>query len=165
MAVALGSAATQAGPGHERALARSKQVDSEAVEALDAIPVEGTIVITNDLAFDERTAGHLPLMNSWAPAVHGHQFWANNFMHDLGCPDVGWRFQQQERFWREPVGPWQAGFLERDRIGWILQRKDLPRLDLSRWRKVSVVFENEKYLVARVLGDSEAIGGGGGVNR
>lgn len=150
-------------PGHQLALKEAKTVERPAIEALRVIPLHDGVVLTNELSFDAHTSRHLPLLNTWAPAVFGHQFWANDFMFNLDAPDLVQRFREQERFWNESPGDWGSGFLEREQISWILQRKDLPGPDLRRWGAVRVVFENDDYRVARVLAvfDRRNVGRGG----
>lgn len=149
--VFVGSAIFATVSSHTKLLRTSKVVERAAVDALRSIPVEGSVILTNELAFDERTASHLPLMNAWAPAVFGQQFWANDFMYNLQYHDVAWRFRQQERFWREPPTNWHETFVLRQGITHILQRRDLGGPDLASFSVVRIVFENERYRVGEVL--------------
>jgi hypothetical protein len=138
----------RAGPDHAQLMAKSKVVDAAAIEALLHIPVHNTITMTNELAYDRET--HLPYMNAWAPALYGHQFWVADFMFDLHYPDIVPRFRAWKRFWNTTASPWHGQLLERENIGWILERKNQGALDPGTMRGVELVFENDKYRVFRI---------------
>jgi hypothetical protein len=139
----------RADPNYAQFTARSKVVDAAAVEALLHIPVHNTITMTNELAYDREKAPYLPYMNAWAPALHGHQFWVADFMFDLHYPDIVRRFRAWKRFWNATASPWHEQLLEREGIGWILEKKNESLLDPGTIRGVELVFENEKYRVFR----------------
>jgi hypothetical protein len=144
------SIVVRVGPDHAQLMARSKVVDAAAIEALLRIPVHNTITMTNELAYDREKAPYLPYMNAWAPALFGHQFWVADFMFDLHYPDIVPRFRAWKQFWNTTASPWHEQLLERENIGWILEKKNQDALDPGTMRGVELAFENDKYRVFRI---------------
>lgn len=152
VALFVANEAWRSGPGRTQETAKAKEIDPAAIEALRAIPVRGSVVFTNELAYDAEKAPHLAFMNAWMPALLGHQFWANDFMYDLHYANVADRYGKARRFWNEPLSPWHAEFLAREGIGWIVERKGMGGPRLEEWEAVTVVLDNARYRVARVKG-------------
>lgn len=149
VATALVSSALLSGPRFRTALDRSKRVEPNAIRALERIPVDGTVVLTNDLAYDEDLAPQHPLMNSWAPALFGHQFWVADFMFDLHYPGLEERFLAWTWFWETPASVGHGELMRREKIDWILERRARGALDPSEIDGVQLVYENPTYRVFR----------------
>lgn len=82
-----------------------KEVSADALATLRALPPDGGSVLTNDLAWDDASELHLPLLNIWAPAVSGHQFWASAFMFTFQHPDSGDRLARVQWFFSSAATP------------------------------------------------------------
>jgi hypothetical protein len=124
----------------------------DATAALSAIPVKGAIIVTNEIRYADDGERHLPLMNAWAPAVFGHQFWASNFMFGtFGHPDASRRLHELKRFWDSEYFTRQCQFLRREQITHLLVRADLlsgPVVEESEcWR---TRYKKGKYVVQEV---------------
>jgi hypothetical protein len=111
------SMAIQAGPSHWRQASQQKIVDSSAIEALTKIPVQKTITMTNELAYDRILVPYHPYLNPWAPALFGHQFWVADFMFDLHYDNIIPRFRAWKCFWNTPASQWHKELLLTEEIG------------------------------------------------
>jgi hypothetical protein len=105
-------------------LFRAKEVDPAARNVLRAIPADAHAVITNDLAWDDVQERHLPLLNIWAPAVSGRQFWASAFMFTFQHPDAPERLQRIAWFFSPSTAPRdRLAFAQKAGIDYVFLRK------------------------------------------
>lgn len=149
LTIAVGMSVFNATIGHATNINRSKLVNIEASEALRRIPVNGAVIMTNDLAYDEKSAPHLPMMNAWAPALYGHQLWASNFMYSLQYQDLIERYDSFNKFWSVPYGPWHDRFLDEHNIEWLLEKKHEVLALEDRVGIFDLIYENDGYRVYR----------------
>jgi hypothetical protein len=132
-------------------------VPPDATAALSTIPVKGAIIVTNEIRYGDNVERHLPMMNAWAPAVFGHQFWASNFMFGtFGHPDASRRLHELKAFWDSGDFTRQCQFLRREHITHLLVRVDLlsgPVMEDSEcWR---TLYKNGTYVVQEVYRDGK----------
>lgn len=150
VAGALGAAA---GPSP----ATTKRVSADAVAALGSIPVDGSLLLSNDCSYDPVVERHLPLMNAWAPALFGHRFWACDFMfnNNFAADDASARLQKSASFWASSFGSEEHAFLVERRITHLLL--DLravgadairSKLDSTSW--LQTAYRGEEYAVYEV---------------
>ena len=138
---------------------RWKIIPSSTVQALQAMPVRSTVILTNDCAYDAHVERHLPLMNAALPSLFGHQFWACNLMfnNNFAATDAVSRLERQGWFWRTPPGADHLAFLRQAGITHLLVARRLDRNGLierqfsaQEWIAREVV--NTEYVVLRVTG-------------
>jgi len=120
--------------------------NTEIAEALRAIPLEGSVLVTNDFRY--RTAsGIRELRQFQLTAVYGHQCYASVFSYGhAGHPEAAARFEQQRRFRRTQ---WDSGLIKNARqYGWthLLLDRSAPAPDSV---PLPLVFENDGYRVYR----------------
>jgi hypothetical protein len=149
-AVFVSASLHAAGPGRRAERARQLLVAPDLVAALAVIPLDGTTILTNDLAYDRVNAPHQPLVHPTLAALHGHQFWAADFMFDLHYPNVAERFHAWRRFWETPSSTWHRELLAQEEIEWILERRQQSRADPLLLDGVTLVLLNDTYRVLRV---------------
>ena len=137
--------------------AQMKVVTSSTAQALAVIPVVGSVILTNECAYDRKVELHMPLMNAAMSAVYGHQFWACNFMfgNNFAAPDAPERLDRIKWFWREKIGGDHYRFLLDNSISHLLWQKDSTlgkasptMLDSVPW--IQKEYENEAFLVYKV---------------
>ncbi len=108
-------------------LGRAKEVDPAARTVLRAIPNDAHAVLTNDLAWDDTRERHLPLLNIWAPAVSGRQFWASAFMFTFQHPDAPERLQRIAWFFSPSTTPRdRLAFAQDAGIDYVFLRRTKP---------------------------------------
>lgn len=127
-----------------------KEVAPDARIVLRAIPAEARAVLTNDLAWDDRAERHLPLLNIWAPAVSGRQFWASAFMFTFQHPDAAERLQTVNRFFAPSTSPATRLAIARHHgIDFVFLRRDLaPAWSSEGWSPVAKSGRYELYSIA-----------------
>ena len=109
-----------------------KIISHSAIEALEAIPLERSVIFTNDCEYDH-VQRHLPLMNAWAPAIFGHQFWACNFMYGTYvAADAPERLGRIRWFWDAPIDEERRTFLANAGVSHLLVWRGS---DSARWRE------------------------------
>ena len=110
---------------------RAKEIQPDAMAALRAIPADARSILTNDLAYDDRVEGHLPLLNIWAPAASGRQFYASAFMFNFQYPDSAERLNKVRWFFSEATDDERTREARRLGIDVVLMRTDLG--PVRRW--------------------------------
>jgi hypothetical protein len=127
-----------------------KEVAPDARIVLRAIPAEASAVLTNDLAWDDRAERHLPLLNIWAPAVSGRQFWASAFMFTFQHPDAAERLRIANRFFAPTTSPAERLAIAREqRIDFVFLRRDLaPAWSSEGWSLIAKSGRYELYSFA-----------------
>jgi hypothetical protein len=60
-----------------------------------------------------------------------------DFMFDLDYPDIISRFRAWKRFWNTTANPWHEQLLQRESIGWILEKKNESLLDPATVSKIA----------------------------
>jgi hypothetical protein len=135
---------------YARVLAREPQEGHEFVDnralaaALAAIPVEGSLIVTNDLRYPAQRFGR-DNRQMQIPALYGHQAFAVNYAYEVYSFSPERRELQkllQQETWSHAIGDAARAH------GWthLLVRKDYPHpspVPLAR------IFENEEYAVYR----------------
>ena len=129
-------------------LRMAKRISPDTLRVLNAIPSGGGSVLTNDLAWDDTFERHLPLLDVWAPAVSGRQFWASSFMFTFQHPDAGQRLQRVRWFFGSQATPGARLRFTRDtEIEFVLLRRDLPHgFDGQGWTRL---IESGRYALYR----------------
>lgn len=140
----------------------TKAVSPDAAAALASIPVRESVILSNDCAYDAYVETQLPLMNAWAPALYGHQFWACNFMfnNNFAAPDAATRLDRLGWFWASrEFGVAQRKFLRDQGITHLLIASGdrrwtemASRLDRCEW--LERVHLGREYVVYRVRRDT-----------
>lgn len=145
VAGALGSSVLAIRPGR-----MPKEVAPDARIVLRAIPAEARAVLTNDLAWDDRAERHLPLLNIWAPAVSGRQFWASAFMFTFQHPDAAERLRIVNHFFAPSTSPATRLAIARAQgIDFVFLRRDLaPAWSSEGWSPVAKSGRYELYELA-----------------
>ncbi len=134
-----------------RQLLRPKTVPSDALEALRAIPVEARAVLTNELPWDDAAEKHLPLLNVWAPAASGRQFWASAFMFTFQHADAAERLRDVTWFFGPAATPAaRLVFARQKGIDVVLLRRELhPTWPADGWILIARHGRYEVYRIAR----------------
>jgi hypothetical protein len=133
-----------------RQIARTaKVIPPEAWTVLRAIPPDAHAVLTNDLEWDDRFERHLPLLNIWAPAASGRQFWASAFMFTFQHPDADERLRVVQQFFSPATSPLaRSTIARRHGIDFVFLRRDLaPTWVSDGWPLVAKDGRYELYRV------------------
>lgn len=137
--------------------AQMKIITLSTAQALASIPVTGSVILTNECAYDRKVELHMPLMNAAMSAVYGHQFWACNFMfgNNFAVPDASERLRRIRWFWSTEIGDEHYHFLRASGITHVLWdrestlgAKSEATLDQLGWLKMEV--SNHEYVVYSV---------------
>lgn len=118
-------------------------VDNKIIaEALEVIPINNTIIVTNDFKYPAND-GIRDLMQMQLPAIYGHQFYACNFVYSRFISSDERLDEQllfQEPFWDEKLN----GLAEKN--GWthLLIKKSTPYPDNI---PIKILFTNKEYSV------------------
>ena len=113
-------------------------------EALATIPVEGSVIVTNDFKFPPGSK-QSKNVQAQIPALFGHQAYAANFEFER-YPDSIKRLELQQKFFQKPV--WKHGRTETvaKQLGWthLLIYRNAPHPASI---PLLLSFENEFYQV------------------
>jgi hypothetical protein len=126
----------------DRSSAHEAVDNGQIAEALAHIPVEGSVIVTNDLRYPANDFKRDRLQMQ-IPGIFGHQAYAVNTKYEL-YPESELRVKQQERF---QLKTWDASLSELSReAGWthLLVHKAAPHPEKVPLKKI---FENETYTV------------------
>lgn len=133
---------------------RMKVITAGTAQAMASIPVAGSVILTNECAYDRKVELHMALMNAAMAAVYGHQFWACNFMfgNNFALHDASARLQRIQWFWKEQIGDEHYSFLRDAGITHLLWDRNAAidpsaqsRLDQLPW--LTKVLGNSEYAV------------------
>lgn len=150
-AIAAVSAFSVTAAGTVRNTSRQKAIAPDAQAALVSIPSGPGSVITNDLRWDDVRERHLPLLNIWAPAASGRQFYASAFMFHFAHADAPRRLREVHWFFESANDRERIEFARRHGIGSVLMRLDLPgqRQPAAGWTRVMA---SGRYATYRLSG-------------
>lgn len=136
---------------------RTKVISAPTAQALSVIPVAGSVILTNECAYDRKVELHMPLMNAAMSAVYGHQFWACNFMfgNNFAVSDASERLQRIRWFWTTEIGDKHLRFLRNAGITHLLWDRSASlgsdasaRLDQVPW--LDKAMQNSEYVVFKL---------------
>lgn len=136
---------------------RTKVISAPTTQALSAIPVAGSVILTNECAYDRKVELHMPLMNAAMSAVYGHQFWACNFMfgNNFAVADATERLQRLRWFWTTAIGDEHLRFLRNAGVTHLLWDRGASlgsdasaRLDQVPW--LARELQNRQYIVYKL---------------
>ncbi|MBC7624589.1 MAG: hypothetical protein H7232_14530 [Aeromicrobium sp.] len=136
---------------------RMKVITAGKAQALASIPVAGSVILTNECAYDRKVELHMPLMNAAMAAVYGHQFWACQFMfgNNFAVPDAPERLRRIQWFWAAEIGDDHLRFLRSAGIthllldrGASLGSNPSTRFDKTPWLDTEI--KNSEYIVYKI---------------
>lgn len=137
--------------------ASMKTISNSTSQALAAIPVPHSVILTNECAYDREVELHMPLMNAAMSAVYGHQFWTCNFMfgNNFAVKDAPERLSRLKWFWGTVADDAHLEFLKNNGITHLLvdRRSNtdgnvLLSLDIMVW--LEQIHINNEYSVYRL---------------
>lgn len=112
---------------------QAKEITSDAMNVLCEIPPGSHVILTNDLAYDDLVEKHLPLLNIWAPAATGQQFWASAFMFNFQYAEAADRLRQVDWFFSQASDAERVRFARAAGIDLVFAREH----PIAGWRLIA----------------------------
>jgi hypothetical protein len=120
---------------------QAKEIAPDAMRVLRAVPGGPHMIITNDLAYDDRVERHLPLLNVWAPTASEQKFWASAFMFNFQYADAADRLRRVDWFFNQASDDDRVRFARAAGIDLILAREH----PIAGWRLIARSGRYELY--------------------